>query len=146
MTTNTPPTTTPKAQYLDQLPATDTHTELALRVAPQAVDCNMYGDIFGGWLMAQVDIAGAVAAFRVAQGRIATIAVKEFVFLQPVRMGNILSFYASVVRIGNTSITVAVDVYSEHAHHAGKYLKAATATVTYVALDEQGTPRTVQAT
>lgn len=146
MSSNTTPPTAADREYIDQLPATDARTELALRIAPQAADCNMYGDIFGGWLMAQVDIAGAVAAFRVAQGRVATIAVKELIFLQPVRMGDILSFYASVARVGNTSITIEVHVYAEHFHHQGQYLKAATSTITYVALDEHGKPRTVNQT
>lgn len=135
----------PTRAYIDQLPPTTEQTELALRIAPQTTDCNVYGDISGGWLMAQADIAGAVSAFRVAHGRIATIAVKEFVFLQPVRIGDILSYYARVTRIGNSSITVEVNVYAEHFHHQGKYLHVATATITYVALDEQGKPRMVGA-
>lgn len=146
MSTNTPESTVLEREYIDQLPPATEQNELALRIAPQASDCNMYGDIFGGWLMAQVDIAGAVAAFRVAQGRVATIAVKELIFLQPVRIGDILSFYASVQRIGNTSITVEVNVYAEHFHHQGKYIQAATATITYVALDAQGKPRTATTT
>ncbi len=141
MSKSTIPNPPIEREYVDKLPDTNGVNELALRIAPQASDCNMYGDIFGGWLMAQVDIAGAVAAFRVAQGRIATIAVKEFVFLQPVRVGDILSLYAKVARIGNTSITIEVNVYAEHFHHQGKYLHAATATITYVALDETGRPK-----
>src|SRR6185369_14387122 len=77
-----------------------------LRVMPMPADANQNGDIFGGWIMAQVDIAGGAIAARVARGRVATVAVKEFVFKQPVQIGDLLSFYAEVVRVGNTSVTV----------------------------------------
>src|SRR3990167_3835162 len=85
----------------------------ALRVVPMPADANHNGDIFGGWIMAQVDVAGGTVAGRVARGRVATVAVKQFVFKQPVQIGDILSLYADVVRIGNTSITVNVEVFAE---------------------------------
>ena len=85
----------------------------ALRVMPMPADANQNGDIFGGWIMAQVDIAGGTVAGRLARGRVATVAVKEFVFKQPVQIGDVLSFYVDVVRVGNTSITVKVEVYAE---------------------------------
>src|SRR5688572_29948693 len=85
----------------------------ALRVMPMPADANQNGDIFGGWIMAQVDIAGGTVAGRLARGGVATVAVKEFVFKQPVQIGDVLSFYAEVVRIGNTSVTVNVEVYAE---------------------------------
>ena len=85
----------------------------ALRVMPMPADANQNGDIFGGWIMAQVDIAGGTAAGRIARGRIATVAVREFVFKQPVQIGDVLSFYADVVRVGNTSVTVNVEVFAE---------------------------------
>src|SRR2546422_7494944 len=85
----------------------------ALRVVPMPADANQNGDIFGGWIMSQVDVAGGTLAGRVARGRVATVAVKEFVFKQPVQIGDVLSFYAELVRIGNTSITVSVEVYAE---------------------------------
>jgi acyl-CoA thioesterase YciA len=74
-------------------------------------DANQNGDIFGGWIMAQVDLAGGTLAGRIARGRVATVAVKEFVFKQPVLIGDLLSFYVDLVRIGSTSITVTVEVY-----------------------------------
>src|SRR5476651_2154940 len=80
--------------------------QLVLRVMPMPADANGNGDIFGGWIMAQVDLAGAVLPARIAKGRIATVAVNEFVFKQPVSMGDLLSFYAKVERIGRTSVTV----------------------------------------
>src|SRR5512144_2105569 len=84
--------------------------QLVLRVMPMPADANGNGDIFGGWIMAQVDLAGAVLPARIAKGRIATVAVNEFVFKQPVSVGGLLSFYAQVTRIGNTSISVHVEV------------------------------------
>ena len=79
-----------------------TDQELVLKVIPMPADCNANGDIFGGWVMAQVDLAGAVLPARLVHGRIATVAVNEFVFKQPVRVGDILSFFASVARIGHS--------------------------------------------
>ena len=115
--------------------------ELVLKVIPMPADCNANGDIFGGWVMAQVDLAGAVLPARYANGRMATVAVKEFIFKQPVRVGDILSFYSEVTRIGRTSITVKVEVYAERFHTQGQYLKVTEASVTYVAIDEAGQPR-----
>ena len=120
-----------------------TDEELVLKVIPMPKDCNQNGDIFGGWVMAQVDLAGAVIPARYAGGRMATVAVNEFIFKQPVRVGDILSFYSKLVRIGRTSITVKVEVYAERFRAQGKYIKVTEASVTYVALDEQGRPREV---
>ena len=106
-------------------------------------DCNQNGDIFGGWVMAQVDLAGAVLPARYVNGRIATVAVNEFIFKQPVKVGDILSFFSSVTRIGNTSITVKVEVFAERFSMQGVYLKVTEANVTYVALDAQGKPRPI---
>ena len=82
--------------------APPTDKELVLKVIPMPADTNGNGDIFGGWVMAQVDLAGSVIPARIIRGRMATVAVKEFIFKQPVRVGDILSFYSSVTRIGNT--------------------------------------------
>jgi acyl-coenzyme A thioesterase PaaI-like protein len=87
--------------------------ELVMRVMPMPADVNANGDIFGGWIMAQVDVAGAVLPVRVARGRIATVAVNQFIFKQPVSIGDLLSFYARVTRIGRTSMTVHVEVWAE---------------------------------
>lgn len=113
----------------------------ALRVVPMPADANHNGDIFGGWIMAQVDLAGAVLPSRIAKGRIATVAVKEFLFKQPVSIGDLLSFYAKVERIGSTSITVHVEVYAERNPAALQVVKVTEASVTYVAIDTQGKPR-----
>jgi acyl-CoA thioesterase YciA len=115
----------------------------ALRVMPMPADANQNGDIFGGWIMAQVDIAGGTAAGRIARGRVATVAVKEFVFKQPVQIGDLLSFYVDVKRIGHTSITVNVEVFAERRPADPKVVKVTEATLTYVAIDSTGRPRAV---
>jgi acyl-CoA thioesterase YciA len=115
----------------------------ALRVMPMPADANQNGDIFGGWLMAQVDIAGGTAAGRIARGRIATVAVREFVFKQPVQIGDLVSFYVDVERIGTTSITVTVEVYAERRPENPRVVKVTEATLTYVAIDPTGRPRPV---
>ncbi len=117
--------------------------ELVLKVIPMPADTNGNGDIFGGWVMAQVDLAGAVLPARHVKGRMATVAVNQFIFKQPVRVGDILSFFAHVTRIGNTSITVQVEVFAERFGSQGQYVKVTEATLTYVAIDEQGKPRPI---
>jgi acyl-CoA thioesterase YciA len=117
--------------------------ELVLKVIPMPADVNANGDIFGGWVMAQVDLAGSVIPARYTKGRMATVAVNEFIFKQPVRVGDILSFYSEVTRIGRTSITVKVEVYAERFGSQGSYLKVTEASITYVAIDEKGKPRPV---
>ena len=120
-----------------------TDQELVLKVIPMPADCNANGDIFGGWVMAQVDLAGAVLPARHARGRFATVAVNEFIFKQPVRVGDILSFFSRVVRLGNTSITVSVEVFAERWNEQGQYIKVTQATLTYVAIDKDGKPRII---
>ena len=117
----------------------------ALRVLPMPADANQNGDIFGGWIMAQVDIAGGTVAGKVARGRVATVAVNAFVFKQPVQIGDLLSFYADVMRIGNTSVTINVEVYAERGRADTKVVKVTEATLTYVAIDRSGKPRPIPA-
>ena len=117
-----------------------TDKELVLKVIPMPADCNANGDIFGGWVMAQVDLAGSVVPARHVNGRMATVAVNEFIFKQPVRVGDILSFFAAVTRIGRTSITVQVEVYAEKYRSQGQYIKVTEASLTYVAIDDNGRP------
>ncbi len=117
---------------------------LALRVIPMPADSNANGDIFGGWVMAQCDLAGSVIPARYSKGRMATVAVNEFVFKQPVRLGDILSFYSKLVKIGRTSITVTVEVFAERFTAQGDYLKVTQATFTYVAIDDNGRPRVIE--
>ena len=120
-----------------------TDKELVLKVIPMPADTNGNGDIFGGWVMAQVDLAGSVLPARYMQGRMATVAVNEFIFKQPVRVGDILSFFSSVTRVGRTSITVQVEVYAERFADQGRYVKVTEARLTYVAIDSEGRPRPV---
>lgn len=128
-------------------PATlPTDKDLVLKVIPMPADCNANGDIFGGWVMAQVDLAGAVMAARAVRGRMATVAVNQFIFKQPVRVGDILSFYSHVSRVGNTSITVQVEVFAERFQTQGNYIKVTEASLTYVAIDEAGKPRPIAKT
>ena len=115
----------------------------ALRVVPMPADANQNGDIFGGWIMSQVDIAGGTVAARIARGRVATVAVKEFAFKQPVQIGDLLSFYVDVERVGTTSITVTVEVYAERRPENPRVVKVTEATLTYVAIDATGQPRPV---
>jgi acyl-CoA thioesterase YciA len=117
--------------------------QLVLRVMPLPADVNANGDIFGGWIMAQVDLAGAVLPSRLAKGRIATVAVNQFVFKQPVSLGDLLSFYARITRIGNTSISVRVEVYAERNPDNLQVVKVTEADLTYVAIDARGQPRPV---
>jgi acyl-CoA thioesterase YciA len=114
-----------------------------LRVVPMPADANQHGDIFGGWIMAQVDIAGGVTAARRARGRVATVAVNAFQFKQPVFIGDVLSFYADIVRVGTTSITVNVEVYAERRPVDIQVVKVTEATLTYVATGENRQPRPV---
>jgi acyl-CoA thioesterase YciA len=115
--------------------------EPILRVVPMPADANMHGDVFGGWIMSQVDIAGGILAARRANGRVATVAVTSFVFKQPVFVGDLLSFYGTIVRTGRTSITVEVSVYTERSRLKVETAKVTEATLVYVATDEQRQPR-----
>jgi len=112
-----------------------------LRMMPAPSDANVYGDVFGGWIMAQVDIAGSLPATRRANGRVATIAVNSFVFKNPVFVGDLLSFYADIVKVGNTSITVNVEVYAERNRLQACIVKVTEATLIYVATDSDRKPR-----
>ena len=117
--------------------------QLVMRVMPMPADANGNGDIFGGWIMAQVDLAGAVLPARIAKGRITTVAVNQFVFKQPVSVGDLLSFYAKVERIGRTSITVQVEVYAERNPENLHVVKVTEANLTFVAIDHNGQPRVI---
>ncbi len=116
---------------------------LTIRVAAMPADANAYGDIFGGWLMSQIDIAGSVIAIQAANGRVATVAVNAMRFIKPVCVGDLVSLYASLNHIGNTSVCVNVDVYAERGNDRNRLQKVATATLTYVAVDDHGQPRRV---
>src|SRR5690606_10086840 len=107
-----------------------------LRVMPMPADANIHGDVFGGWIMAQVDTAGSVLAARRAAGRVATVAVNAFQFKQHVFVGDLLSCYAAITKTGTTSVTVSVEVYAERHRLDAGVVKVTEATLTYVATDE----------
>lgn len=115
-----------------------------LRVMPQVKDTNPNGDIFGGWVMSQVDLAAGACAARVAQGRAVTVAVNSFQFKQPIAVGDVVSFYAEVVKTGRTSVTVDVQVFAER-FHGGQgrctVVKVTEAVLTFVAIGEDGEKR-----
>lgn len=115
-----------------------------LRVIAMATDTNAGGDIFGGWIIAQIDLAGSIVGHQRAQGRVVTVAVQSVQFHQPVLVGDVVSFYASVTRVGRTSLTVDVAVYAERWRPMGVTTIGVTeATLTYVAIDEARRPRPV---
>jgi acyl-CoA thioesterase YciA len=117
--------------------------ELVLKVITMPADTNGNGDIFGGWVMAQVDLAGSVLPARYVRGRIATVSVNQFIFKQPVHVSDLLSFFAHITRVGRTSITVQVEVFAERFSAQGQYVKVTEASLTYVAIDTDGKPRPI---
>jgi acyl-CoA thioesterase YciA len=117
--------------------------EPVLRVVPMPGDTNQHGDIFGGWIMSQVDIAGGVVAARHAQGRVATVAVNSFTFKQPVLVGDLVTFFAEVTRIGRTSITVDVEVFAQRNPKDTITVKVTEASLTFVAVGDDRRPREV---
>lgn len=128
-------TTSPSATATNSLPPPEQVP--TLRVTPMPSDSNIHGDVFGGWIMAQVDIAGSIPATRRAAGRVATIAVNAFTFRQPVFVGDLLSFYTKIIKTGRTSITVSVEVYAERQRLEADVVKVTEAILTYVATDDQ---------
>jgi acyl-CoA thioesterase YciA len=117
--------------------------EPTLRMVAMPSDCNYTGDVFGGWVMAQVDIAGSIPALTRARGRVVTVAVNSFVFKQPLFMGDMVSFYADLVKVGRTSITVKVEVYVQRDPVKPTCAKVTEAMLTYVAVGEDRRPRIV---
>ena len=117
----------------------------ALRVMPMPADLNPAGDVFGGWVMSMVDIAGAIPAVRRARSRVTTVAVNSFTFKQPISVGDLVSFYAEVTAVGRTSITVDVEVFAARDPENPVVVKVTEARLTYVALDDKGRKRPVPA-
>ena len=115
--------------------------EPVLRVMTMPADMNGNGDIFGGWVMAQVDVAGAIPAMRRTRGRVATVAVNSFVFKQPISVGDVVSFYAEIVKVGRTSVVVNVEVFAERHPAEPLIVRVTEAQLTYVAIDGQGNKR-----
>ena len=126
-------------QHITTLP----QREPTIRVVAMPSDANFAGDIFGGWLMGQVDLAGSIPALHRAKGRVATVAVNSFVFKQPIFVGDLVSIYTRIAKVGTTSITVEVEVYAQRDPAKPTYVKVTEATLTYVAVGEDRRPRIV---
>jgi acyl-CoA thioesterase YciA len=118
-----------------------TDRQPTIRIIPMPADTNANGTIFGGWVMAQVDLAGSVPASERAMGRVVTVAVNSFLFKEPVFVGDLVSFYAKVIKTGRTSITVDVEVYAQRHRFGTEVVKVNEAVLTYVAIDENHKPR-----
>lgn len=128
-----------KRQLATQLPA---ERQPTLRITTRPNDANKSGDIFGGWLMSQIDIAGAIAAIALAKGPVVTVAVKELQFIRPLFIYDVVSFYTNIVKTGRTSITVFVEVYAQRNYGGDdKVEKISEATIIYVAVSAPGVPR-----
>ena len=127
----------------EPLPTTLPQREPTIRVAAMPSDANYTGDMFGGWLMGQVDIAGSIPALHRAKGRVVTVAVNSFVFKQPLFIGDVVSFYTRIVKVGRTSITVEVEVYAQRDPVTPTCVKVTEATLVYVAVGEDRKPRVV---
>ena len=121
----------------------DVNKQPEIRVLPMPSDTNAAGDIFGGWLMSQVDIAGSIAAHRRVKNRVVTVAVNEFIFINPVLVGDLVSIYADIEYIGNTSLRIALTVMAEHERGSDNAIKVAEAVLTYVSLDDNKRPKKI---
>ena len=127
----------------DTLPNSLPGKEPTTRMVAMPTNTNAAGDIFGGWIMSQVDLAGSIAALRRAGRRVVTVAVNSFLFKKPVYVGDLISCYAEVQKTGKTSITVFVEVYAERNREQHDVVKVTEATLTFVALGEDGKPASV---
>lgn len=114
-----------------------------IRVLAMPSDTNASGDIFGGWLMSQADIAGSIAAHRYVGNRVVTVAVNEFIFIKPVLVGDLVSIYAEIIHVGNTSIRVALNVIAEHERGKDIAQNVAKAELTYVSIDADKKPKPI---
>lgn len=123
--------------------ATNIDKQPEIRVLPMPSDTNAAGDIFGGWLMSQVDIAGSIAAHRYVGNRVVTVAVNEFVFIKPVLVGDLVSIYAEIDSVGNTSIKVMLNVMAEHERGKENAQLVAKAALTYVSVDDNKQPKQI---
>ncbi len=116
--------------------------EITIQTLAMPADTNANGDIFGGWLVSQMDLAAGVLAKKIAQGRVATVAINSMTFLKPVHVGDVVSCYVELTRQGNTSMTFAVEVWSDPIFEGVPY-RVTEGSFVFVAIDEQGQPRKV---
>ena len=113
-----------------------------IRTVPQPADMNGNGDIFGGWVLSQMDVAGGSLAARVAQGRVATVAITAMTFVQPIKVGDLVSIYGEVSKVGRTSITIALETVVQRRHDPTP-IQVTHGTYVFVAIDDDGKPRPV---
>ena len=125
---------------IDEQP--DPGGELSLQTIAMPCDTNSSGDIFGGWLVSQMDLAGSVHAGRIARGRIATVAIDRMSFMVPVKVGAIISCYTSLVSVGRSSIEINIEVWASYTEHAER-TKVTEGTFVFVAIDQNGRTRAV---
>lgn len=137
-------TVTPKTNILLCPPDLHPEMELLMRVIPMPQDANGNGDIFGGWIMSQVDLAGSILPGIISRGRIATVSVNQFTFKHAVSVGDVVSLYGRVEKIGRTSVTVHMEVWAERNPRQPQLFKVTEANITYVAIDDEGKPRLVK--
>ena len=131
---------------MEELTVLPRDREPVIRIIPMPQDTNPNGDIFGGWIMSQVDLAGSIVAVQRIRGRMATVAVNSFVFKQPVYVGDLVSVYGDISRVGNTSLTVSLEVFAERrmiGEFTQEVVKVTEAEFTYVAIDENRRPRPI---
>ena len=114
-----------------------------IRTVPQPADMNGNGDIFGGWVLSQMDHAGGSLAARVAKGRIATVAITAMTFVEPIKVGDLVSIYGKVIKIGRTSITINLETVVQRRQDPDKEIQVTNGTFVFVAIDEHGKPRPV---
>jgi len=116
--------------------------EITIQTLAMPADTNANGDIFGGWLVSQMDLAAGVLAKKIAKGRVATVAINSMTFLKPVHVGDVVSCHVELVKLGRTSITIAVEVWAEPATSSGNY-RVTEGTFVFVAIDDEGKARQV---
>lgn len=126
----------------DAKPDNEPHGKLTIRALAMPADTNPSGDIFGGWVMSQLDIAGAISASETVRGRVATVSVEAMTFIAPVKVGDVLCVYCEVKKVGNTSIAISVEAWSRR-HRYFDRVKVTQATFVYVAMGEDGKKRKI---
>jgi acyl-CoA thioesterase YciA len=132
----------PRPIDVEEAARSEPRGSLSIRTLAMPADTNQYGDIFGGWLLGQMDIAGGILAATIAKGRTATIAVDGMTFRKPVYVGDVMCIYTNLLRVGTTSITVHVEAWVIRKNQTGRFL-VTEGKFTYVALDEERRPRQI---
>jgi acyl-CoA thioesterase YciA len=113
-----------------------------IRTVPQPADMNGNGDIFGGWVLSQMDVAGGALAAKVAKGRVATVAITAMTFVEPIKVGDMVSIYGEVAKIGRSSITIDLETVVQRRHETAE-IQVTHGTFVFVAIDEEGRPRPI---